>query len=456
MKIRTAIFGTYVIASAVGLAVLMRFVLAEVRPRYVASLQGTLQQSAELMAASLAAQPRDQWPAVFDRIAKVGSGIDFQVMEAGVVLIDTNPTPAPEDVYPNGLAKQMMSRAVDSSEVPFGGMLAVYAPIKVEEGAPSAELRLSRPLSSVNAFIWSERKKLVLGTGLLAAVMLGLGWWLANRLAGSLQRLAAYAKAVQDGRNVRLPSTRAEEIAEVGAAFEGMRQALEGKQYVERYTQSLSHELKAPLTAIRGAAELLQEPKMNPESRAQFLGHLRTESERIQGIVDRMLELSSLEARGVVEFTDTVELHEVGAEALESLRAIAASKQISLKSLEEEVPVAVVGDRFLLLQALINLLRNAVDFSPVGGVVELSVRVKNETVELEVRDEGPGVPDYAQDKVFDRFYSLPRPAGGRKSTGLGLSFVHEIVTRHQGEVGLENRAVGGGTRAWIRLPRCAR
>lgn len=451
MKIRTAIFGTYVIASAVGLAVLMRFVLAEVRPRYVASLQGTLQQSAELMAASLAAQPREQWPAVFDRISKVGSGIDIQVMEAGVVLIDTNPTPAPEDVYPSGLAKQMMSRAVDSSEVPFGGMLAVYAPIVKGDG-PQAELRLSRPLSSVNAFIWSERKKLVLGTMLLAAVMMGLGWWLANRLAGSLQRLAAYATAVQHGKNVTLPSTRAEEIAEVGVAFEGMRQALEGKKYIERYTQSLSHELKAPLTAIRGSAELLQESAMNPESRTQFLGHLRTESERIQGIVDRMLELSSLEARGAVKMMHSVNLHEVVIEALESLRSVATNKKITFRHTSPDSSSVGRGERFLLLQALINLLQNAVDFSPIGSVVAISVRLEVQAAMIEVSDEGPGVPDFARDKIFDRFYSLPRPTGGRKSTGLGLSFVREIMAQHDGEVGLENRPTGG-TMAWLRLPR---
>ena len=449
MKIRTAIFGTYAVASAVGLAVLMRFVLAEVRPRYVASLQTTLQQSAELLAASLEAQPAEQWPAIFMKMAVLDSGVEVNLSLNGEVLFDTAPNDYVDDAYPGGLAKQMMSRAVDSTRAPLRGRLAGYAPVEWADGAV-AELRLSRPLSSVNAFIWSERKKLVMGTVILAAAMLGLGWWLANRLAGSLQRLAAYATAVRDGRNVRLPATRAEEIAEVGQAFEGMRQALEGKAYVERYTQSLSHELKAPLTAIRGAAELLQEPEMNPESRAQFLGHLRTESDRMQGIVDRMLELSALEARGANLTREAIDLAAVVREAMGALQSAATRRMITLDYASPDHSVVVQGERFLLLQALINLLQNAVDFSPENETVTVAIRAEDHAVVIDVLDRGPGVPPYAKDKIYDRFYSLPRAAGGRKSTGLGLSFVREIMTQHGGEVGLASRP-DGGTRAWLRL-----
>lgn len=452
MKIRTAIFATYAIASAVGLAVLMRFVLAEVRPRYVASLRTTLQESAELLAAGLAAQPKSRWAEAFARIAEVHSGIAVQVSDPDGVLFASDPVGEVDEAYPRGVAKQWMSRAVDGGEVQMNGVLAVFAPIVVD-GDPVGELRLSRPLSSVNAFIWSERKKLTLGTAVVAAVMLGLGWWLANRLAGSLQRLAAYATAVREGRSARLPTSRATEIAAVGTAFEDMRQALEGKQYVERYTQSLSHELKAPLTAIRGAAELLQEPTMNPESRTQFLGHLRTESARIQGIIDRMLELSALESRTPPTPQVNLDLREVIQSAVEAMQPVATQRRVVL--VVEPPPARetwwVLGERFLLTQAVINLIQNAVEFSPPDGRVEIGVSAEKKSVRVVVNDEGPGVPLYATAKVFDRFYSLPRRVGGRKSTGLGLSFVREIMRQHHGNAGLRNRP-SGGAQGWIELP----
>ena len=108
------------------------------------------------------------------------------------------------------------------------------------------------------------------------------------------------------------------------------------------------------------------------------------------------------------------------------------------------------GERFLLLQALINLLQNALEFSAENETVEVALRAEGRAVMMEVLDRGPGVPAYAKDKIYDRFYSLPRTEGGRKSTGLGLSFVHEIMTQHGGEVGLASRP-DGGTRAWLGL-----
>ena len=112
--------------------------------------------------------------------------------------------------------------------------------------------------------------------------------------------------------------------------------------------------------------------------------------------------------------------------------------------------MVVSGERFLLLQALINLCQNAVEFSPENETVTVALHSEDRAVTIEVLDRGPGIPAYAKDKIYDRFYSLPRTEGGRKSTGLGLSFVREIMTQHGGEVGLASRP-DGGTRAWLRL-----
>ena len=111
----------------------------------------------------------------------------------------------------------------------------------------------------------------------------------------------------------------------------------------------------------------------------------------------------------------------------------------------------VQGDPFLLRRMLANLVDNAIDFSPLGAVVEVVLRVDTDQCIVEVCDRGPGIPDYAIERVFERFYSLPRPDGGARSSGLGLNFVAEIAQLHGGRASLGNRD-GGGAVATVVLP----
>ena len=113
--------------------------------------------------------------------------------------------------------------------------------------------------------------------------------------------------------------------------------------------------------------------------------------------------------------------------------------------------VEVPGERFLLAQAVSNLVQNALEFSPADGVVTVELAAAASGIRLTVTDGGPGIPGYALERVFDRFYSLPRPDTGRKSSGLGLSIVREIARLHGGEVELANRSEGGA-RATLSLP----
>jgi two-component system sensor histidine kinase CreC len=279
--------------------------------------------------------------------------------------------------------------------------------------------------------------------------MVATGWWIARGLTGSLERLTTHVEAVRDGRVSSPPVSRATEIAALAQAFEEMRAALEGKNYVEHYTQALTHELKSPLAAIRGAAELLHE-NMAPEQRARFLAHLRAESDRIQKIVDKMLHLAALESRRSLEAIETIDLGAVAREATEMLRPAWTARTQDVQ-VEAADGVMVRGERFLLVQAAVNFLQNAIEFTPTGGRIAVRVTGHGAHVELTVEDGGPGVPDYATTQIFERFYSLPRPDTGRKSTGLGLSFVREIALLHHGETSVVNRP-GGGACATLRLP----
>jgi two-component system sensor histidine kinase CreC len=115
------------------------------------------------------------------------------------------------------------------------------------------------------------------------------------RITAPINKLTEYARAVRDGERVDLPSLGGGETRELGEAFEEMRSALDGKQYVEDYVQTLTHEIKGPLSAIRGATELLTERNMPSEQQGRFLSNILTETDRISLVVEKLLLLASLE-----------------------------------------------------------------------------------------------------------------------------------------------------------------
>src|SRR5688572_3563467 len=462
MKIRTAIFGVYVSASAVGLAVLMAFILREVRLRYVESMRRTLNDTAAVLATLLESNPAivngradlgAAWRENLPALAKAAGALRVYVTDArGTVVFDGNDgRDVGRDYAFRPEMQAYFEKAYDANgNVGFvDGELRVTSPVS-KGGETIGFVGVARPFSTIADAVLRARVRLLMGTLLIAAVMVGAGWWIASKLTHSIERLTQYALAVRDGQRAMPPASRADEIAALSRAFEEMRTTLEGKAHVERYTQALAHELKAPISAIRGAAELLGE-EMPSDERARFVANLRAESDRMQRVVERLLELSALEARhGRMEFLP-VEVRGVVTDAMSHAKGIAAQRKIELV-LAAGSEAQVMGERFLLEQAVGNLLQNAVEFSSTGGVVQLEVVSQAAAVRVAIADAGPGVPAFALEKVFDRFYSLPRPDTGRKSSGLGLSIVREIARLHGGEIGLENRP-GGGACAKLRLPR---
>jgi two-component system sensor histidine kinase CreC len=221
-----------------------------------------------------------------------------------------------------------------------------------------------------------------------------------------------------------------------------MRESLAGHGYVEQYVRALTHEIKSPISAIRGAAEILETPGLDETQRAHFLANIQNETLRIQDLVDRMLELSELEVRRALPELGKVALGPILRTILEAQQPILAKKGLRTDLVAAD-DIVVQGDAFLLHLALSNLLKNAVEFSPQRGCIRVHCEREESQVRVSVEDEGPGIPDYAKPRIFERFYSLERPDTGRKSTGLGLNFVKEIAALHHGEVRIENRDEGG-------------
>ncbi len=326
-------------------------------------------------------------------------------------------------------------------------VMYVAAPIK--DGAQIiGVVSVAKPNQSLQPYIERSQRRLGwLGAGLIVLGLLiggALSWW----LSGSLRQLTRYAGAVSRGERAELPELRGGELKQLAAAVQKMRTELEGKAYVEQYVHTLTHELKSPLAAIRGAAELL-ESEMPAEQRQRFVANIASEGARLQQLIERLLNLALVEQRQGLEERVAVDLHGL---AEELLQAQAARIQAAGLRMENTIPpgLLVQGERFLLRQALANLLDNALDFTPAGGLLRFSAETRDGRVELALYNQGAAIPDYALPRLTERFYSLPRPASGRKSTGLGLNFVQEVALLHGGELALRN--VEGGVRASLHLP----
>lgn len=310
---------------------------------------------------------------------------------------------------------------------PTTSVMHVAAPVR-RDGQLIGVISLAKPMTSIAPFVEraTDRVRASGLTLLLATAVIGLVFtaW----LSWSIHRLRDYARAVSEGQKAEPPSGGGRQLSELAQALATMREKLEGKQYVERYVQNLAHEMKSPLTAVIGAAEILED-ELPPEDRRRFAANIGEQAGRLRDIIERMLQLARVEQLQAPGANLTVDLAEL-------LKTAVAERQLALAArnlhcvIDAEPGISINGDAFLLRQAVLNLLDNAIEFSPDGGEISLILRSTAETAEIRVRDHGAGAPDYALAQLFNRFYSLPRPATGKKSTGLGLALVREVARLH--------------------------
>ncbi|UFH48693.1 two-component system sensor histidine kinase CreC [Pseudomonas sp. KNUC1026] len=337
----------------------------------------------------------------------------------------------------------------ENADDPASSVMYVGAPI-IDGGQIIGVVTVAKPNATVQPYVErSEQRLRRLG---IALVVLGLmaggllAWWMTR----SLRRLSAYALAASEGQRVALPRWRTGgEMAQLAGAVEHMRTQLEGKAYVERYVLALTHELKSPLAAIRGAAELLHSD-MPAEARTRFVENIDSESARIQRLVERLLDLAQVEQRQALEAPAAVRLAPLAQQVVQAQAARVHSAGLVV-TVQIADHLAALGDAFLLSQAVGNLVENALAFMPDGASLHLSAEaLANNRIRLNVFNEGPSIPDYALPRLTERFYSLPRPSSGRKSSGLGLSFVAEVMTLHNGQLVITNAP--NGVLASLELP----
>jgi len=474
MKLGTRIFFCYLIIFVLCFSYPINWILDNLRTRYLEGVEEPLVDQANILASLVGREMEagqfnpEKWNQSFDHASSrplsakiyslVKTDVDMRVYitdKEGKLIFDSlhkqkigTDFTSWRDVALTLEGKYGARTTPDDMNDPASKVLYVAAPVLVD-GSIAGVLTLGKPTTSINTFI-KNAKPQIFKVGLLAMVAaIVLSYFVSIWITRPIKRLTRYANDVREGKRADFPKLDRSEIGEMGNAFAKMQQTLEGKEYVEQYVQKLTHEVKSPLSAIRGAAELLEE-KMPSEQRTLFLKNIRNEANRIQALVDRMLELSALENQKILRKVKRISVASLSQPVIESIRAILEKKQLQLTTQLSD-KARVKGDKLLLSQALANLIQNAIDFSPASSEIILRCQIEGYLLKIIVEDQGAGIPEYAIKKVFDKFFSLQRPNSREKSTGLGLNFVREVAELHAGTIQLENR-FEKGVRAILTLP----
>ncbi|WP_213940256.1 two-component system sensor histidine kinase CreC [Pseudomonas sp. dw_612] len=472
MALGIRIFLVYVLFIGLTGYFVLNTVMQEIRPGVRQSTEETLVDTANLMAEILrddfkaGTLNQNRWPQLLKAygerqpkasiwgLSKNQVSHRIYVTDAkGIVVLDSSGVAVGQDysrwndVYLTLRGEYGARSTRSDSNDASTSVMHVGAPIR-DNGQIIGVVTVAKPNSSLQPYVdRTERRLFAYGAGLIGLGLLFgalLSWW----LSAALRRLTAYAQAVSEGRRVEVPHYRGGELEQLATAVEQMRTQLEGKAYVERYVHTLTHELKSPLAAIRGAAELLQ-GEMPLAQQQRFVSNIDSESARMQQLIERLLNLAQVEQRQGLEERVEVPLAALVGELLDAQAARIEGKQLRVEQ-TIAADLVLVGEPFLLRQALGNLLENALDFTPVQGVLRFSAERVGEWIEFRLFNQAEAIPDYALPRLSERFYSLPRPDSGRKSTGLGLNFVEEVVKLHGGSLRVGN--VEGGVEVTLRLP----
>ncbi|MGJ8644873.1 MAG: two-component system sensor histidine kinase CreC [Luteolibacter sp.] len=475
-RITLAIIALIILA---GFNLLVRKQLAEVEPQLFQATEEAMVDAANIMAVFAEREFTDgkfdayQFRKVMDDVHgkvlraeifnhnKEDVGMDFYVTDAeGTVLFDSGfPEREGEDysekndVYLtlSGKYGARSSRLVEDDDT--SSVLYVAAPIGDVEN-PLGVLTAYKPQADVLPIIRRRFSEIWWGTGLVGGGILFCVGVVFIWQYRPISKLTDYARNIERGKRTPLPYLGlGKEVNTLARALESMRESLEGRRFAERYVQTLTHEMKSPLAAIRGASELLDEDaeSMPVEDRRRFLGNISAETVRVDRLLGKLLELSVLEGKAELDVTEKIDLREIVERVVSESAAMADLAGVKISVDGEGGEKKVNGDAFILKAAVTNLLENAIDFSPQGGEVSVRVYTLEGCHLVTIEDEGEGIPDYAKEKVFERFFSLRHLRKGRKGSGLGLTLVKEAAELHQGEVSLESNEPYG-TRAVLKIP----
>jgi two-component system, OmpR family, sensor histidine kinase CreC len=471
VKLKYRIFISLFVLVFIVFSLFVYFIRNDLGKRYMESVEDTLADTANILASYAEtgleggkinpsnikiiidnALKRKLNARIYD-IKKTNIGINVYIVDAGGIILYDSENDSNvgrdfskwNDVYLT--LKGQYGARLSKSIYRDTGAIYIAAPI-FSDGKVVGALTVVKSKENVDALVQLSKERMILFFIIAFLLYFIISFFLITWINDPLLKLTAYVKSIKSGNRKNLPVLKSVEIKELGLAFEDILSELETKKYIENYIQTLTHEIKSPLSSIRGAAELLED-EMDEDQKKIFYKNISDESKRIENLVSRLLELSSLETRRELRDVTDINLHNLASEITESfLPAIQKNKLNVVNKIDANV--SVKGELFLIRHCISNLLDNSIKFSDESGEITLRSESAKDCIKLIVTDKGAGIPDFALNRIFDRFYSIP-PKNKKKSTGLGLSFVKEIASLHKGSIEVKNN-VDRGVTSILTLP----
>jgi signal transduction histidine kinase len=353
-----------------------------------------------------------------------------------------------------------------------------WSPIPVLGGAVFVEQPVEEVYGPLYASLFRTSGFLLVGLGMALVASL----FVARRVVRPLEKLRNGVERIGGGdMNARLELKTGDEIEVLAEEFnkmtENLREAYSGlERKIEDRTRELalaneklkeldrmksdfvshvSHELRTPLTAIKGAVDLILREIAGPltEKQIHYLTRVRSNTQHLAGLINDLLDLSKIESGKIEIKSRRVSVGGLVHEVVEALRPVAVEKVIALETTIREPSILVWADRDKINQVLMNLIGNAIKFTPVQGKVTISAsRNGGESVQVSVSDTGPGVPLADREKIFTKFYQIPEMNGANpQGTGLGLAIAKALVELHGGKIWVESEE-GRGSTFYFTLP----
>ncbi len=418
------------------------------RARQIATtLLAKVPQTGEGFAAS---QTKDWYePEINDRFIRITRANGTLVYVSGAPK-DQSFDPAEVPIFPPSSAAEFSHKIKLS-----GGSTLLIAGLKFKSaGNPDYVVEFGALLDPVETMLNHLFLQLALGLPLAVIIITAGGYWLVRRALTPVERITLAAERItQHNLSERLPVTHSgDELERLSSSLNHMITRLDDAfQNSKRLVADASHDLRTPLTILRGEMEsFAADARLDAELRDR-VGSLLEEVVHLGKIVEQLFTLSRLDAgEAKTEWTD-FDLSELAKTTADQMNLLAEDKGISL-FFEAKQPVPVKGNRVRLKQVVVNLLDNAIKYTPAKGAIRLRVLAVNGDAVLEVEDNGMGIPPEALPHIFERFYRVDEARSAEsESAGLGLAIVKTICTAHGAEVETKS-AVGKGSSFRVKLP----
>ncbi len=277
---------------------------------------------------------------------------------------------------------------------------------------------------------------ILIGALIALLLALGIGFYFAQLVAARVQRIEEAARKVADGDfAARIPVDSSGQLGQLARTFNEMQRRLaELDSARKQFIANASHELRTPIFSLGGFVELLEEEDPSPEERAEFVRTMREQIERLTKLTADLLNLSQLDAGGIVMALLSVDLSSLARDVAREFGPRADLRGSRLELRTPDRPVIAVADPDRVRQIIRILLDNALTHTPEGTSVTVTIYSVNQRAELTVSDDGTGIPQRVQKRIFERFYTADS-AGG---SGLGLAIARELAQRMDGRIAISS------------------